>query len=229
MAPHSFVDNPIDGGAWSAAVHGVVNSRTRLSDFTFTFSLSCIEEGNGNPLQCSCLENPRDGGAWWAAISGVALSWTRLKRLSSSSSSRWSLQGAACGFKGVRGVCSGPEGGAGKGWIRMCWVSAEGGELRELQNQARGTAAPTTFPWGSPLSGDVRRYPGQTGNFWDEKHLDAQVPSESESQSCLTLCDPMDYTFHGILQARILEWLAVPFSRGSLEASFSPPDSSSGV
>ena len=43
-------------------------------------------EGNGNPLQCSCLENPRDGGAWWAAIYGVAQSQTRLKRLSSSSS-----------------------------------------------------------------------------------------------------------------------------------------------
>ena len=43
-------------------------------------------EGNGNPLQCSCLENPRDGGAWWAAVYGVAQSWTRLKRLSSSSS-----------------------------------------------------------------------------------------------------------------------------------------------
>ena len=43
-------------------------------------------EGNGNPLQCSCLENPRDGGAWWAAFSGVVQSWTRLKRLSSSSS-----------------------------------------------------------------------------------------------------------------------------------------------
>ena len=42
-------------------------------------------EGNGNPLQCSCLENPRDGGAWWAAVYGVAQSWTRLKRLSSSS------------------------------------------------------------------------------------------------------------------------------------------------
>ena len=53
----------------------------------FHFSLSCIGEGNGNPLQCSCLENPRDGGAWWAAISGVTQGWTRLKRLSSSSSS----------------------------------------------------------------------------------------------------------------------------------------------
>ena len=53
----------------------------------FHFSLSCIGEGNGNPLQCSCLENPREGGAWWAAIYGVAQSRTQLKRLSSSSSS----------------------------------------------------------------------------------------------------------------------------------------------
>ena len=49
------------------------------------FSLSCIGEGNGNPLQCSCLENPRDGGAWWAAIYEVSQSQTQLKRLSSSS------------------------------------------------------------------------------------------------------------------------------------------------
>ena len=52
----------------------------------FHFSLSCIGEGNGNPLQGSCLENPRDGGAWWAAVYGVAQSRTRLKWLSSSSS-----------------------------------------------------------------------------------------------------------------------------------------------
>ena len=51
----------------------------------FHFSLSCIGEGNGNPLQCSSLENPRDGGAWWAAVYRVAQSQTRLKRLSSSS------------------------------------------------------------------------------------------------------------------------------------------------
>ena len=51
----------------------------------FHFSLSCIGEGNGNPLQCSCLENSRDGGALWAAVYGVAQSRTRLKRLSSSS------------------------------------------------------------------------------------------------------------------------------------------------
>ena len=59
----------------------------RTERLHFHFSLSCIGEGNGNPLQCSCLENPRDGETWWAAIYGVAQSRTRLKRLSSSSSS----------------------------------------------------------------------------------------------------------------------------------------------
>ena len=57
----------------------------------FHFSLSCIGERNGNPLQCSCLENPRDGGTWWAAVYGVAQSQTPLKRLSSSSKSIWSI------------------------------------------------------------------------------------------------------------------------------------------
>ena len=55
-------------------------------DWATSLSLSCIGEGNGNPLQCSCLQNPRDGGAWWAAVYGVTKSWTQLKRLSSSSS-----------------------------------------------------------------------------------------------------------------------------------------------
>ena len=59
----------------------------------FNFSFSSIREGNGNPLQCSCLENPRDGGAWWAAVYGVAQSRTRLKQLSSSSNA---LHGRPC-------------------------------------------------------------------------------------------------------------------------------------
>ena len=83
---YSCLEDPMDGGAWKAAVHGVAEGRTWLSDFTFT-SLSCIGEGNGNPLQCSCLENPRDGGACWAAVYGVTQSRTRLKQLSSSRSS----------------------------------------------------------------------------------------------------------------------------------------------
>ena len=60
----------------------------RTERLHFHFSLSCIGEGNGNPLQCSCLENPRDGRAWWAAVYGVSQSQTRLKRLSSSRSRR---------------------------------------------------------------------------------------------------------------------------------------------
>ena len=72
----------------------------------FHFSLSCIGEGNGNPLQCSCLENPRDGGAWWAAVYGVTQSRTRLKRLSSSSSSGVPLLGASPdGASGKESAC----------------------------------------------------------------------------------------------------------------------------
>ena len=80
MAPHSSsgVENRMVGS-------GVAKSDT-TEQLHFHVSLSCIGEGNGNPLQCSCLENPRDMGAWWAAVYGVAQSRTRLKLLSSRSS-----------------------------------------------------------------------------------------------------------------------------------------------
>ena len=71
----------------------------------FHFSLSCIGEGNGNPLQCSCPENPRDGGAWWAAIYGVTQSRTQLKRLSSSNSSSSSGKTTGRGETYVPSVC----------------------------------------------------------------------------------------------------------------------------
>ena len=90
MAPHSSTlawKIP-----WTEEPGGLQSTGSLESDTTerlhFLFSLSCIGEGNGNPLQCSCLENPRDGGAWWAAVSGVTQSWTRLKWLSSSSTMR---------------------------------------------------------------------------------------------------------------------------------------------
>ena len=72
----SCLENPKDRGAWQAAVHGVAKSRTRLSNFTFTFHFHALEKEMATPLQCSCLENPRDGEAWWAAVSGVAQSRT---------------------------------------------------------------------------------------------------------------------------------------------------------
>ena len=86
MAPHSstlawkipWTEKP--GGLQSM---GTLDMTERLH---FHFSLLCIGEGNGNPLQCSCLENPRDSGAWWAAVYGVTQGRTRLKRFSSSSS-----------------------------------------------------------------------------------------------------------------------------------------------
>ena len=87
MAPHSstlawkipWTEEP--GGLQS------MGSLRVRHDWATSLSLSCIGEGNGNPLQCSCLENPRDGEAWWAAAYGLAQSRTRLKQLSSSSSS----------------------------------------------------------------------------------------------------------------------------------------------
>ena len=74
---------------WTEEPGGLQSMGLLESDTTerlhFHFSLSCIGEGNGNPLQCSCLENPKDRGAWWAAVYGVAQSRTRLKRLGSTS------------------------------------------------------------------------------------------------------------------------------------------------
>ena len=89
MAPHSSTL------AWKipwtekpGRLQSVGSLRVRQTEqLHFHFSISCIGEGNGNPLQCSCLENPRDRGAWWAAVYGVTWSWTWLKWLSSSTSS----------------------------------------------------------------------------------------------------------------------------------------------
>ena len=86
MAPHSstlawkipWMEEP----GWLQSKESLrIDTTERLH---FHFSLSCIGEGNGNPLQCSCLENPRDGGAWWAAVYGVTQSRTQLKWLSNS-------------------------------------------------------------------------------------------------------------------------------------------------
>ena len=91
----------------------------------FHFSLSCIGEGNGNPLQCSCLDNPRDGGAWWAAISGVTHSLMGLKRLSSSSELR-NEQGASLVVQWLRIHLA----------VQGTWVQSLAGELRSCRLQS---------------------------------------------------------------------------------------------
>ena len=80
------LENPMGGGAWWAAVRGVVKSGTRLRDFTFTFHFHALKKEMATH-SCSFLENPRDGGAWWAAVYRISQSKTQLKQLSSSSSS----------------------------------------------------------------------------------------------------------------------------------------------
>ena len=145
--------------------------------FHFPFSLSCVGEGNGNPLQCSCLENPRAGGAWWAAVYGVAQSQTRLKRLSSSSR-----------INTIHGIL--------KARI-LEWVA---------------------FPF-SRRSSQPRN---QTGVSCIGRRILGKPETDNAAakslQSGPTLCDPIDGSppgspGPGILQARTLEWVAISFSK----------------
>ena len=101
----------------------------------FHFLLSCIGEGNGNPLQCSCLENPGDGEAWWAAVYGVTQSQTRLKRLSSSSSS--------------------PNLGSSCKWRSLCLEPWTSGSLRSFVSCYkiyRNFQIPECYPWNMARS-----------------------------------------------------------------------------
>ena len=107
----------------------------------FHFSLSCIGEGNGNPLQCSCLENPRDRGTWWAANYGVSQSLTRLKWLSSSSSDA-----------GDPGLISGSGRSTGEGIVyplQYSWASMVVQLVKNLP-AVRGTWV-WSLSWEDPL------------------------------------------------------------------------------
>ena len=81
---YSCLESPMDGGAWWAAVHGVVKSRTWLTDFTFTFHFRALEKEMATHSSVLAWRIPGMGGAWWAAVYGVTQSRTRLKQLSSS-------------------------------------------------------------------------------------------------------------------------------------------------
>ena len=75
------LENSMDGGAWKAAVHGVTESRTRLSDFTFTFHFHALEKEMATHSSILAWRNPTDRGAWWATVHGVAKSQTGLSDL----------------------------------------------------------------------------------------------------------------------------------------------------
>ena len=209
----------------------------------FHFSLSCIGEGNGNSLQCSCLENPRDGGAWWAAVYGVAQSRTWLKRLSSSSSS--SYHNKHC-WK----VC----------WARHCsrhytciFHLILPTTRRKLRHRAATPVPQKVITLGTPLWTSCHKRSLQSKNKpnirflqrwtlswfisgalalqprWPDPRLGRvlRAPVAGRclcvvlvAQSCLTFCDPMDCSppgscIHGISQERILELIVISFPRGS--------------
>ena len=170
----------------------------------FHFSLSCTGEGNGNPLQCSCLENPRDGGAWWAAIYGVAQSQTWLKWRSSSSSSSSSrridiptLLPFGCAISEVCVLDWLPELPSG-----ITLQLSKAVTCFTIIPFLAFSPIPSYFPLTFKCS---------------LKEMKVKVLA---IQSCLTLCGPMDCSppgssVHRILQARIVEWVAIPFCRGS--------------
>ena len=148
----------------------------------FHFSLSCIGEGNGNPLQCYCLENPRDGGAWWAAVYGVAQSQTWLKRLSSSrsSSSLYENESESC--------------------------SVMSNSVRPHRRQ------PTRLPrpWDSPRknTGVGCHCLLQCRKVKSESEVAQSCPTLSDPMDCSL----PGSSVRGILQARVLEWGAIAFS-----------------
>ena len=136
----------------------------------FHFSLSCIGEGNGNPLQCSCLENPRDGGAWWAAVYGVTQSRTRLKRLAAAA--------ATC-------------------IIKISWWGKKG--------------VPHLHFWRSINVGGLRI----RRDYWCvvAKLCPTLLQPRGLYRSTDTM-EPPGSSVHGIFQVRILEWVAIFFSKG---------------
>ena len=129
----------------------------------FHFSLSCTREGNGNPLQCSCLENPRDRGAWWAAVYGVTQNRTQLRRLSSSSIHNYLLNSCARHGAPRSGVlASAPE---------LCWLPpplqalgiefqqfpGEQGERRHGAGRVRGDSPAGRGGWYSIITLGMRQ------------------------------------------------------------------------
>ena len=145
--------------------------------------LSCIGEGNGNPLQCSCLENPRDRGARWAAVYGVAQSQTRLKRLSSSSSSgllRW--------LSGKESTCQSRR-------LRRCGFNLED-PLEEEMATHSGILA-WKIPWTEESGGLQSMGLQRVGHDWVTEHTHRQNHWGSTTNHKIVIIENNFFMLHG--------------------------------
>ena len=222
-----------------------------------------IGEGNGNPLQCSCLENPRDGGAWWAAVYRVAQSQTGLKRLSSSSTMIYKKWNISCHIsKQGRSQLSAIAAITVESWWALRELRKEG--IPALNHSSHQTTVTSCGePWGNSGCGNTGYRPQTLRCIPKEWFQWARTPASTHTaiqckpppwltggaiacqwspgfhpfpvslilrpavsgggglvaKLCLTLCNPVDCrspgpSAHGISQTRILEWVAISFSRG---------------
>ena len=204
MAPHSSTlawKIP-----WMEEPGGLQSWGCKESDMTerlhFHFSLSCIGEWNGNPLQCSCLENPRDGGAWWAAVYGVTQSQTRLKRLSSSSSSITKMEKtleSPLNCKEIKPV--NPKGN--QPWIFIGRTDAEAPILwpPDVTSRLIGKDPDAGKDWGQEKKGVIEDE--MVGwHHWLNGHEFEQTLRDSESQGSLACCSSW-----GCKESDTTEWL----------------------
>ena len=139
-------------------------------------------EGNGNPLQHSCLENPRDGGAWWASVYGVTQSWTRLKRLSMHA---WVGEGNGTPLQ--YSCMENPRDG-GDWWAAVYGVTQSRTRLKRLsscsRNHCRKENHESVTPW--PLANQTAAFGSQGPGSFDRAPVTIQLPSGGPP---ITLCD----------------------------------------
>ena len=185
-------------------------------------------EGNGNPLQYSCLENSMDSGAWQATVHRVAKCQTRLKRLSMLDARQIaakSLQSCPTSCDPIDGS---PPGSPVPGILQartLEWVAISFSNAWKWKVKGKSLSrvwlftTPWTTAYQAPLSMGFSRQ-----EYWSgvpspsPTHVPMGTQKVKAAQSCLTLCDPMDCSLpgspvHGIFQARVLEWGAISFSK----------------
>ena len=158
-------------------------------------------EGNGNPLQYSCPENPRDRAAWWDTVLGITKSQT------CPSTNTTPVVKPLCSHCREHNQNQNQTNKRCRAWVGSVLSKFKGSFCRNPRRHTAALRSPSLFQ----------------GPEVAEPRLSIQKGSEVKvTHFCLTLCDPMDYTVHEIPQARILEWVVIPFSRGSSQPKSNP-------